>query len=70
MARRRVGDGDNPRVVLREMLTAGVSLWGLRKVMTFAQIGADRSKQDVKIPSDACHHRTPHRTLGFRTKHR
>lgn len=48
VARRRVRDGDSPRVVLREMLTAGVSLSGLRKVMTFAQLGAERSEQDVK----------------------
>jgi len=48
VVRHRLRDGDRPTVVLREMLVAGVSPPGLRKLLIEAQMAGSRSKKDAK----------------------
>ena len=48
VVRRRLRDGDSPRVVIREMLQAGVSAASLRKAIISAQIGAAESRKSAR----------------------
>ena len=43
--RNRLRDGDRPTVVLHEMLVAGVSPAGLRKILIEGAVASDRTRQ-------------------------